>query len=281
MPGIISNRKNLYRQLQCNQQRIEQLQQQIMASQKLASLGAMACMAAHEFNNLLMPIINYAELALAHKEDAELTQKALEKAIRHGNRAAEMLQSMLGLARNKSEQYQSVNLLQMVKDCFDGLVRDFSKDNITVNIEIPDDLSIDVIPGQFQQVMLNLIINARHAMLDTGGSLTIKAEKPDNHTTRISVTDTGRGIDEDIIEHIFEPFFSTKTDTENPERAGTGIGLTVCQNIINEHKGTIEVSSTPNQQTTFTITLPDTYQKTQETNKKDREKAFTDTQAAT
>ena len=103
MSGLIKQRQNLHQQLRENEDRITNLEQQIQATQKLATLGTMACLVAHEFNNILTPMINYAELALKNQEDVGLMRKALEKTIQHGNRASLVIQSMLGLVRDQTQ----------------------------------------------------------------------------------------------------------------------------------------------------------------------------------
>ncbi len=117
-----------------------------------------------------MPIINYAELALKEQEDRELTRKALEKIIKNGQLAANMIENLLGFSRDRSETPEKVSLLHLVQDCFLCLVRDLEKDGIRVQVEISEDMKIFVIRNQIQQVLLNMIINARQAMLDKGGA---------------------------------------------------------------------------------------------------------------
>ncbi|MBN1435604.1 MAG: HAMP domain-containing histidine kinase [Sedimentisphaerales bacterium] len=257
MAGLINKRVNLHQQLQDNRYRIQALEQEIQATQKLASLGTIACLAAHEFKNFLVPIINWAELSLKNPEDNELAQKALRKAIQQGNLASEIIHRMLGFARQQSTVPEDISFTELVNNCFLCLARDFAKDNITVIKEIPPDLSFQAYPSQIQQVLLNLLINARHAMLERGGTLTIIAQTNDDQTVTFVVKDTGCGIPSDVIEHIFEPFFSTKA--ENPaagELRGNGLGLAVCKDIIEAHQGSISVQSQPGQGTTFTINLP-------------------------
>ena len=233
------------------------LEQQIQSIQKLASLGTMACLAAHEYRNMLVPIINYCELALSHEDDAELARKALEKTVRHGNRAAQVVESMLGMARENNSDHRCVLVRDVIESCFDCLARDLTKDGITVKLDVPDDLEVSIVPGRLEQVILNLIINARQAMLKGGGTLTIRAERPGKDgAVSIDLKDTGCGIDIEPIERIFEPFFSTKTEADRADQRGSGLGLSVCKTIIEAHGGEISVSSSPGRGTTFTIVLP-------------------------
>lgn len=222
----------------------------------MATLGTMASLAAHEFNNILVPMINYSELALQHPDDQPLMRKALEKTIEHGHRASVIIQSMLGLVRDQGQERTSLKLADIVDECFQCIARDLKKDNIAAQINIPADVEVVVVPGQWLQLLLNIIINARHAMLTQGGTLIISAEVERDGTVITKISDSGTGIDPAIIDKIFEPFITTKTNTDNPEQKGTGLGLMVCRDIVESHGGTIEVDSTLDQGTTFIIALP-------------------------
>ena len=223
----------------------------------MATLGTLSCMAGHEFNNVLLLIIDYAELALRNSDDSELALKALRNTVKHGNRAATMVRSMLGAGRDQSPDPAPVNIATLVDECFQCLVRDLAKDGITVTLDIPADLTVTAVPGQLQQVILNLIINARQAMLDSRGTLSITATQSDHAANvQITIADTGPGIAPDILETIFEPFFTTKADADRPDRQGSGLGLAICKDIIEDHQGAISVTSEPGKGATFTITLP-------------------------
>lgn len=253
---MIKQRQNIHLRLRENEDRIVSLEKQLQATQKLSLIGTTACLAAHEFNNMLALMINYSELALKHEDDVALMRKALEKVIKHGNNAALIVQSMLGQVRNQSQQCETVRITFLVRECFQSLARDFRKDNIEVKITVPEDLRLSVVRGQIQQVLLNLMINARQAMLPRGGTLTIDGQYRADEIVLIKITDTGCGIEPEKIARIFEPFFSTKTNEVNPDMRGTGLGLSVCKDIIESHDGTIEVESELDRGTTFTIALP-------------------------
>jgi len=136
------------------------------------------------------------------------------------------------------------------------LCRDFGKDGITVEIQIPRGLSIWAVPVQIQQVLMNLILNARDAMLPGGGTLTIRAaDKID--TVHIEVSDTGCGIEPDDLANIFDSFFTTKNDEKaSSENCGSGLGLAFCKKVIEAHNGSISVESEPAMGSTFKISLP-------------------------
>ena len=254
MPGLIKQRQSLHGQLRESETRIGALEEQIRATQKMATMGTMACLVAHEFNNILMPMINYAELALQHEDDEALVRKALEKTIEHGNRASLVIQSMLGLVRDQGGERRQVMLADLLDETLQCIARNLSKDQITVERQIPEGFQVYVVPGQLLQVMLNLIINARQAMLEGGGILHVEACEQEN-MAMIRLRDSGCGIEPELIDQIFEPFVSTKADAELPDQRGTGLGLMVCRNIIEAHGGRIEVQSKPGQGATFTMWL--------------------------
>jgi len=256
LANLIKQRQNIHQQLRQNEERIASLEQQIKAAQKLASLGTMACLIAHEFNNILLLITDYAQLALDNDDDLPLMRKALDKTVKHGNRAASMIRSMLGLVTNQPDTCESVKLAPLVTECFNCLARDLAKDRITVNLNITDDITVYAVPSQLQQVLLNLIINARQAMLDHGGTLNITAYNQDDGSVGIDVTDSGCGIEPDLLDTIFDPFVSTKTDAKRPDQRGTGLGLTLCKEIIAAHHGNISVTSRPGRGSTFSLNLP-------------------------
>lgn len=255
---FLNQRKNIYRQLEDSEKKIKDLENQLIFAQKLATMGTMSCLVAHEFNNLLMPIVNYCELALKHPDDQKLVKKTLEKTVKQGLQAGGIIESILGMTRAESMEFCQINLLAVVHESFKCLARDFSKDGINVIIDIPDNIQVYAIHSQLQQVLLNLIINARQAMLEAKrGTLAISAkELPEENMVEISVADTGTGIAPENIDRIFEAFFTTKRDNKKPDQQGTGLGLMICKQIIETHGGNISVDSTPGKGTTFNFSIP-------------------------
>jgi len=138
------------------------------------------------------------------------------------------------------------------------LAREPQKDGIALRVQVQPGLTVYGDPIQLEQVLLNLLINARHAMLGRGGSLTVKASAADGAAgeVRLQVIDTGPGIPEKLIGRIFEPFFTTKGTTRKGEAKGTGLGLAICKEIIDAHQGRIEVQSELGKGTTFNVYLP-------------------------
>ena len=137
------------------------------------------------------------------------------------------------------------------------MARDFGKDNIRVNIQIPEDLMVWADGISLQQLLMNLILNAREAMIPTGGTLTICVDQSDNFV-RIKVSDTGCGIEAENLKRVFEPFYTTKTKDSASRRTGAGLGLGFCKRVVQAHAGTILVQSRPGEGTTFEVKLPNT-----------------------
>jgi signal transduction histidine kinase len=256
LTSFIEKRRSLHRTLDKQIQENDQLRFQITRLQPLATLGVNTAMIAHEINNLLTPIGTYAQLAMQNSDDTALKEKAIEKARRNTQKACQLMESLLATTKGTEQQKQQTNLKEILEEVFTCLARDFSKDRITVKTDIPADLTVPAVPVQIQQVFMNLVLNARKAMLDKGGTLTIKAW-PDEQDARIRVSDTGAGIESDDLKKIFQPFFSTvDSRADEDAQSGSGLGLVFCKQVIEEHDGSISVESIPGHGTTFTITLP-------------------------
>ncbi|HRK29700.1 MAG TPA: ATP-binding protein [Tepidisphaeraceae bacterium] len=252
--------QQILEQLADTERRMEDLREQLTESQRLASIGTIAAVIAHEFNNLLTPIVSYCQFALQGIEkgapDNELIRKALSKSFQSSTKAGRICASMLALARGESTQ-SAVMVQQLVDETLLVLARDPQKDGIALRVQVPPDLAVAGDPVQLEQVLLNLLINARQAMLGKGGSLTIKAARVEaTEEVRIQVIDTGPGIPETILARIFDPFFTTKGTTKKGETRGTGLGLAICKEIVEHHRGRVEVQSQVGVGTTFSILLP-------------------------
>jgi len=233
----------------------DQLRQQLLQAQKLSSVGALASSVAHEFNNILTTIINYARLALRSRDDLASATQALEKILKGSQRAATIINSMLGFARNTSTQREHTDLASLVEEVLLLAEKDLSKHRIQVEKKFHGRPQAHVVPAQIEQVLLNLIINARQAM-PRGGYLVLDVrENSRTQMVEMRVSDTGIGIPPDRLRLIFEPFFTTKEPDENGH-GGTGLGLSVCRQIIEQHQGRIRVESLVGKGATFTVKLP-------------------------
>lgn len=245
------------------QAQLDLLREQLTESQRLATIGTIAAVIAHEFNNLLTPIVSYSQFALSSaqsdKPDMELIKKALSKAFQASEKAGKICQSMLGLARGQTV-YSKVPVRQLVDEVLLVMARDPQKDGLALRVQVQPELMVSGDPVQLEQVLLNLLINARQALLGSrsgSGSITIKAAEVEGEpSVRIQVIDTGPGIPEKLLGKIFEPFFTTKGTAKKGESKGTGLGLAICKEIVEAHKGRIEVQSTVGKGTTFGVVLP-------------------------
>jgi signal transduction histidine kinase len=232
----------------------DQLRQQLLQAQKLSSVGALASSVAHEFNNILTTIINYARLALRQRDEASRNQ-ALEKILKGSQRAATIINSMLGFARNTSTQREMTDLVALVEETLVLTDKDLSKHRIHIDKKYHGRPRAAVVPAQIEQVLLNLIINARQAM-PRGGHLRLEVrENARTQMVEMSVADSGIGIPPDRLRLIFEPFYTTKEPDANGH-GGTGLGLSVCRQIVEQHQGRIRVESLVGKGATFIIKLP-------------------------
>lgn len=252
--------QSLNAQLAEAQRQLDILREQLTETQRLATIGTIAAVIAHEFNNLLTPIVSYSQYALTSVEsdhpDMDLVKKALSRSSQAAEKASKICASMLGLARGQSN-FATAEVQKLVDEVLNVLAREPRKDGIALRVQVEPNLAVRGDPVQLEQVLLNLLINARHAMLGKGGSLTVKAARlEDSQEARIQVIDTGCGIPEKLMPKVFEPFFTTKGTARPGEQRGTGLGLTICRQIIDRHSGRIEVASQVGHGTTFTLFLP-------------------------
>jgi signal transduction histidine kinase len=237
------------------QQQVAILKQQLAQAQKLTAIGELVSTTTHEFNNVLTTIINYAKLGLRHT-DAATREKAFEKILAAGNRAAKITTGVLGFARNRSTSFEPTDLSRVVEDSLMLLEREMTKYRIKVEKQLDPVPSAWANGNQIQQVLLNLLINARQAMAN-GGLIVVRLSYDEqSDLIDLMVRDTGSGIPQETLRKIFDPFFTTKSGPDDSGKGGTGLGLAMCRDIIEAHHGRIRVDSTPGRGTAFTLKLP-------------------------
>jgi signal transduction histidine kinase len=233
----------------------EQLREQLLRAQRLSSVGTLASSVAHEFNNILTTLINYAKLGLRPECNEASKQQAFEKILKGSQRAATIISSMLGFARNNSTQRESTDVVALIEEVLVLTDKDLSKHQIKTEKRYHSRPNVPVVRGQIEQILLNLIINARQAM-STGGRLTIDVrENAKTQMAEIAICDTGVGIAPEQLRLIFEPFYTTKTP-DDQGHGGSGLGLSVCRQIIEQHHGRIRVESVMGKGSKFTVKLP-------------------------
>jgi len=236
-------------------EQIASLQQQLLEAQKMTALGELVSTTTHEFNNVLMTIINYAKIGLRRKDEAS-RNNAFEKILAAGDRAAKITNSVLGMARNRSASFEATELETLIEESLVLLEREFSKYRIRVERQFEKVPRVRANGNQIQQVLLNLFINARQAM-PNGGQVSLRlTHDVENDMVDIVVRDSGGGIPPEKLPRIFEPFFSTKSGPDATGKGGAGLGLSSCREIIEAHRGRIRVASTLGKGTEFTIKLP-------------------------
>ena len=232
----------------------ETLRQQLLQAQRLSSVGELASSIAHEFNNILTTIINSAKLGMRNADSAE-KQHAFERIVKAGQRAATIAAGMLGFARKSGTHRQKCDIVRLVEEVLILTEKDLSKHRVHVEKRFNVRPTAWAVPGQIEQILVNLVINARQAM-PAGGRLKIEVRENDAaDTVEVKVADSGVGIPPDQLRLIFEPFFTTKQPDEYG-RGGTGLGLSVCRQIIEQHQGRIRVESLAGKGSTFTLKLP-------------------------
>jgi len=230
-----------------------QLEQKAQATSRLASVGEMAAGVAHEINNPLTGIIGFAQLLMA-REDVPPDIRSDLAVINDGaQRVAGIVRTLLAFSRQTKPQRRYVDINELIESTLALRAYHLRVNNIEVVTRLaPDLLETVVDPGQIQQVLLNLIVNAEMEMkLAHGkGKLTITTKKSDN-TIKICCQDNGPGIKPEVMDKIFDPFFTTREVGQ-----GTGLGLSLCYGIVTEHKGKIYAESKPGKGATFIIELP-------------------------
>ncbi len=245
--------------------RIRRLEQQmsdqarILHQDKMMSLGRLAASVAHEINNPLSGVLNYVRLMLrmiaggaAGKEQIEKFRRYLETVEKEVDRCARIVSSLLTFARKSPAAFGPVDIAELMSRSVVLSRHRLELGNIALTTEIAPDLPrVNGDGNQLQQCLINLIFNAVDAM-PAGGKLVLHAQREDSgRIVALSVKDSGAGIAEAQRPHIFEPFFTTKQEGQ-----GTGLGLSTSYGIIERHRGTIEVESSPGKGATFTIRLP-------------------------
>jgi signal transduction histidine kinase len=231
---------------------LSRTQAQLIHSEKLASLGVLAGGVAHEINNPLMVILGRTELMLMDEVITADMKRNLDTICNETERIARIVQNLLTFSRkSRQEKIEKVDVNEALDRTLMLSEHQLTVGNVKVHKEIDGNLpQIDANAGQLQQVFMNLIINAHHAM-PAGGELTVRTGTIPDDRVFIEITDTGCGIAPEDINRIFDPFFTTKE-----EGKGTGLGLAVSRNIIENHGGDIGVRSALGLGTTFRVILP-------------------------
>lgn len=234
---------------------VEALREQLVATQRLSALGELTSTTAHEFNNILMTVMNYARMGQRQKDPAA-RERAFQRIVEAADRAAAITGSILGVARNRGQRFEMASLEPLVRSVLLLLEKEMQKYRIAIETDFQPTPEIPVVASQIQQVLLNLLINARQAMGEGGRIIVRLRGEPESGWVDLTVRDFGSGIPADRLPRIFENGYSTKSGPDDSGRGGAGVGLAACRAIVETHEGRIRVESTPGSGTAFTIRLP-------------------------
>ncbi len=252
-------------ELKFAQEEREQLKNQLIQAQKMEAIGTLAGGIAHDFNNILGAIIGYAEMALYDTRPDSMEHYNTEQVLKAGHRAKDLVRQILAFSRKSEQDKKIISIRPIINEAL-RLLRASLPTTIEIKKHIESNLdAIYADPTQIHQVMINLGTNAAHAMADTGGILRVSLQNIDltaktarlypdlsaGPYVKLSISDTGQGMDTLTMERIFDPYFTTKEHDK-----GTGMGLAVVHGIIKGHGGSIQVNSTPGEGSRFDILFP-------------------------
>ena len=240
------------------------LERQLQQAQKMESIGRLAGGVAHDFNNVLSVILGYSELLLNQIPSDDPIHRKIKAIYESGSKAATLTRQLLAFSRKQLLERKVISINTIIQDFLKILGKIVGEDIVFTTYLCEEDCTVEADPGQIEQILMNLIVNAKDAM-PHGGEIIIETAlvrldelytdkhvevKPGQYVL-LSVSDTGEGMDEEVMSKIFDPFFTTKGQGK-----GTGLGLATVYGIVKQHDGYIYVYSEKNKGTTFKIYLP-------------------------
>ena len=257
----VTARKKIEDELRQYQDHLEQLvsdrtkklaasQEKLTRTERLASMGTLAAGIAHEINNPLGSIMLGLDTGLKSINDPELLKAILNQGKRDISRCSEIVKGILRFARQQPSEKWIVNLNDVVKDAFDLTKQYGAKHNVSLELCVSNESNLVLgNPIELEQVVINLIHNAVHAC-DGDGQVTVNTCRKANDAC-LTVSDNGCGLNQEQMEHAFDPFYTTRS-----QKGGTGLGLSTTHGIVADHAGTIDIETSPDAGTTFTVALP-------------------------
>jgi signal transduction histidine kinase/ActR/RegA family two-component response regulator len=239
-------------ELESSNKKLEDTQAQLIQSEKLAGIGQLAAGVAHELNNPLSGVLGFTQLLL---EDTSLTpqqRRDLDTIHTQSQRCRTIIQNLLQFSRRKDPKKESIDLLELLKATLELVRYDLSTSGLVITEKLPESLPLIFGDGQqLQQVFLNLITNAKHAMEGKEKKEVGIEAKVEQGKVVVKIRDNGSGIPVEARTKVFDPFFTTK-----PPGQGTGLGLSICYGIIQEHKAVLRFETEMNVGTTFIVEIP-------------------------
>ncbi len=263
-PAILVNVMDITEQKRAEEEKKE-LEAQLQQARKMEAIGTLAGGIAHEFNNFLFPIIGYVDMAICHLPEDSIVCRNLKEVLKAANRAKEMVQQILAFSRRSEPERKPMKIQPVIKETL-RMLRVLLPSTIEINQNIDKECgTVLADQSQIYQMIMNLGTNAYHAMSDKGGVLGVTMTEVNIDSgdftsnlaispgayLKLTVSDTGHGMDRTVMERIFDPYFTTKRPGE-----GTGMGLSVVHGIVRGHGGHVTVYSEPGKGTTFCIYLP-------------------------
>jgi len=240
-------------------QELQRAQHQILQVEKMASLGKLAAVVAHEINNPLSSVVTYAKILVRRLRSHELTDECrenleyLESIASEATRCGEIVSQLLAFARRRGGEFGPTNINQVVEKSLFLVHHKLELTNVEPKTELAENLpEIIADSSQIQQALMALLINACQAMEDTGGEVRLSTRRSESGGVEVEVADTGPGMPPEVAQHAFEPFFTTKEQGE-----GIGLGLSVVYGIVERHGGTIRLDTAIGKGCRFVISLPE------------------------
>jgi len=232
----------------------EKARAELIQLAKMATIGTLASGIVHEFNNLLQVMRGHIEFAKKTKKQKDIEQ-ALDILIDTSDRAEKIVRNLLNFSRRGVSEKELYDITKVVESVLALTENQLKRYNIRIIRQYKNTPAVAVNKTEMQQVFLDMIVNARDAMLPKGGKLKVSVKRAKKNV-EISFSDTGIGIEKEKLNRLFEPFYTTKGFRAGSATSGTGLGLYVSYGIIRRHKGSIEVRSQVGRGSTFTVRLP-------------------------
>jgi signal transduction histidine kinase/ActR/RegA family two-component response regulator len=258
---LLSHQKELEEaneRLRLSYEQLKETQQQLVHSEKMSAVGTLVSGIAHEFNNILSGLKGYTQLARS-SNDLEQIHRDLEVIEEAANRTIEITSNLLSWVRPERRREEFVDPNEVIRQAISLVQTTFSKRNIKLDVSLDSVSGVPLSKAEVQDIVMNLIINASHAIEREDGLIRVTCRLSDPHTVELMVEDNGKGIESELLDKIFLPFFTTKGALGASDTPGTGLGLYVVYGIIRNAGGDIRVESTvggASSGTRFIITLP-------------------------
>ncbi len=225
-----------------------QLNQQVSRAERLAALGELASSLAHEIKNPLTSIQGFVQMLPDRKDDHEYVEKTADILQKECRRLDELIDNLHSYAKPQVGQRQKFTLVNLIDETVTLIRKQAEKSKVELMVNVPEELEVFGDSSKLKEVIMNLCLNSIEAM-QKGGTLTIQGDRTDRNEARLTIRDTGVGMNDDQLEKIFNPFYTTKEE-------GTGLGMAITHRIVEDHGGIMNIDSSPDEGTTVEVLLP-------------------------